>query len=435
MLKNKLLSAMGQAVPSDPNFANVSLLLHGDGTNGTQNNTFIDSSPNNFPITRNGNVTQGSFSPFPLKGAEYNPAVHGGSAYFPDDSYYLTAPSSIFSLSTTTNFTIEFWAKIDKWNTYNQFIGQWGNVSSFQLSNIAGTLGIQDVSGFCSSGVSTGSVPTGVWHHFAFVRVGSSAKMYLNGIGYSLGRNPNISPNTSYSVGIGRVDSQAGYGSRASMSSIRVVKGIALYTSNFTPPTTALTAVPNTSLLLNFTNGGIYDNAAKVNLETVGNAQVSTVQKKFGTGAMYFDGSGDYLKPSTIVLDTDFTVEFWAHRTTNVSSYMVVVSNGAVSGWLGWNGNNTTFTWDLCVTATVPDTINTWAHYAITKQGTTARIFVNGILLGSNTSATNTLTISQIGGYGTSYYFKGYIDDLRITKGEACYTANFTPPSAPFPNK
>jgi hypothetical protein len=48
----------------DPDFANTVLLLHGDGTNGAQNNTFLDSSTNNFTITRNGNTTQGSFSPF-----------------------------------------------------------------------------------------------------------------------------------------------------------------------------------------------------------------------------------------------------------------------------------------------------------------------------------------------------------------------------------
>ena len=63
MLAHKLLQSAGGA-PSDPNFENVVLLLHGDGTNGGQNNTFVDSSTNNFSITRNGNTTQGSLSPY-----------------------------------------------------------------------------------------------------------------------------------------------------------------------------------------------------------------------------------------------------------------------------------------------------------------------------------------------------------------------------------
>ena len=52
------------AAPSDPQFDYVTLLLNGDGTNGAQNNTFLDSSTNAFTITRNGNTTQGSFSPY-----------------------------------------------------------------------------------------------------------------------------------------------------------------------------------------------------------------------------------------------------------------------------------------------------------------------------------------------------------------------------------
>ena len=51
-------------VTGDPQFNYVTMLLHGDGTNGAQNNTFLDSGPNTFSITRNGNTTQGSFSPY-----------------------------------------------------------------------------------------------------------------------------------------------------------------------------------------------------------------------------------------------------------------------------------------------------------------------------------------------------------------------------------
>ena len=56
--------AAGALAPADPYFYDVTLLLSGDGTNGGQNNTFLDSSTNNFTITRNGNTTQGSFSPY-----------------------------------------------------------------------------------------------------------------------------------------------------------------------------------------------------------------------------------------------------------------------------------------------------------------------------------------------------------------------------------
>ena len=64
--------------PSDVYFKYVTLLLHGDGTNGAQNNTFIDSSSNAFTITRNGTPTQGSVSPF---GPDWSNSFNGTTDY------------------------------------------------------------------------------------------------------------------------------------------------------------------------------------------------------------------------------------------------------------------------------------------------------------------------------------------------------------------
>jgi hypothetical protein len=64
--------AGGAAPTTDPFFNQTTLLLHGDGTNGAQNNTFLDSSSNTFTITRNGNTTQGTFSPFSLPNGEFS---------------------------------------------------------------------------------------------------------------------------------------------------------------------------------------------------------------------------------------------------------------------------------------------------------------------------------------------------------------------------
>ena len=65
--------------PLDPQFNYVTMLLHGDGTNGAQNNTFLDSSTNNFTITRNGNTTQGSFSPY---GSNWSNFFNGTDSWF-----------------------------------------------------------------------------------------------------------------------------------------------------------------------------------------------------------------------------------------------------------------------------------------------------------------------------------------------------------------
>ena len=72
---------------ADAQFNYVAMLLHGDGTNGAQNNTFLDSSTNNFSITRNGNTTQGSFSPY---GSNWSMYTDNSANYilFPQNSNY-----------------------------------------------------------------------------------------------------------------------------------------------------------------------------------------------------------------------------------------------------------------------------------------------------------------------------------------------------------
>jgi len=95
-----LLGAVQQAVASDPYFENTTLLLPGNGTNGAQNNTFLDSSTNAFSITRNGNTTQGTFSPF---------SQTGWSNYFDGTGDYLTAPDNAASEIGASDFCVEGW--------------------------------------------------------------------------------------------------------------------------------------------------------------------------------------------------------------------------------------------------------------------------------------------------------------------------------------
>jgi hypothetical protein len=81
--------------------------------------------------------------------------------------------------------------------------------------------------------------------------------------------------------------------------------------------------------------------------------------------------------------------------------------------------------------------VTAWAHIAITRSGSTWYVFINGVLSYSQTLA-GTLVQSQNTAYigadiPDSKYLNGYIDDLRITKGLARYTANFTPPQGPLP--
>jgi hypothetical protein len=238
------------------------------------------------------------------------------------------------------------------------------------------------------------------------------------------------------------------------MSQARILKGTALYTSAFTPPTAPLTAITNTSLLCNFTNAGIFDNTGKNNLETVGNAQIDTTTKKYGTGSMEFDGTGDYLLlpiSENLILNSDFTIEGWLYLTSVTTYYtllatsawaanngglLLLQSHPSYSGKLSlWLANNASGASPLLVSASSLSA-TTWTHFAICRSGSSFKIYLNGVEDASTTSsAAISLAINQIGALSGSNTYNGFIDDLRITKGVARYTSNFTAPTKAFPDQ
>jgi hypothetical protein len=206
---------------------------------------------------------------------------------------------------------------------------------------------------------------------------------------------------------------------------------------------TAPSSPTGSNFCLNFTNAGIIDNTAKNVLETVGNAQISTVQSKWGGSSMAFDGNGDYLDARlgpVQVLGGDFTVEMWVYPTTITGSNRTFLwlENGVNSaaffmygatGYVGLDISNVA-TYNLGSTAI---TTNSWQHLAFVRSGSTLTAYINGTSVGTATvtASLGSSGIMRIGAGANAItpYF-GYIDDFRITKGVARYVANFTPPTS-----
>ena len=206
------------------------------------------------------------------------------------------------------------------------------------------------------------------------------------------------------------------------------------------------------SLLLhgNGTNGStvITDSSGSPKTVTaVGNAQISTAQSKFGGSSMLFDGTGDRLTtPSDSALtfgSNNFTVEAWAYEIVR-PTFPTIIEIGAhlgVSGiiFLTNNGGNLAGVYSGGFFAMTPTgSLTAWNHYAWVRSGNFIQTYVNGVG-GTAASFTNnltstTVTIGSQSGGGVNYDFNGYIDDLRVTKGVARYTSNFTPPTLPFPD-
>jgi hypothetical protein len=165
-----------------------------------------------------------------------------------------------------------------------------------------------------------------------------------------------------------------------------------------------------------------------------GDAQISTAQSKFGGSSIYLDGTGDYIRAADSSDFSfgigDFTVELWAYWTGSGNQYFIDTRTGGGTG-LAWQ---TEFYQASGYSASWPT--NEWFHAAITRQASSVRIFKNGSLVATFTDANILAGASMYIGarFSAQSLWSGYIDDLRITKGIARYTANFTPPTAPFPD-
>ncbi len=416
-----------------------------------QSNRFVDNSSNGFTLTITGTPSVQAFSPF-APTAEYSAATVGGSGYFDGTGDYLTTPSTAVFNVGTGNFTVETWIYPNA-ITANTLL-----FISFNTSNGIG-VGFQATNawGLVNSGVAwvftTSTMPTvGQWNHLVVCRGGTGTNqtaIFLNGTRVATGTvTTSFSQTSAYGIGYdGANTAFNGY-----MSSLRVVTSDVYGFSNstITVPTAPLTAITNTQLLLNYTNAGITDATAKNVLETVGNAQISTTQSKFGGSSMYFDGTGDYLIPNAGTTDLyafgsgDFTVEMWIYQTGSGTFALYDTrpnnTNGAYLNISSTSGQLEVYVSSSSILLAGTISLNTWTHIAVSRSGTNLRGFINGAQVGSTvTNSTVFLGSAQrpvIGASGfnvTQFNFNGYIDDLRVTRGHARYTSNFTAPTAAFP--
>lgn len=181
-----------------------------------------------------------------------------------------------------------------------------------------------------------------------------------------------------------------------------------------------------------------------------GGAQLATAQKKFGTASIKFAAAGDTIStPNDAAFQWgsgDFTIEAFVYPTAFTNSEGIVVGI-ALSGvdnlfemWTDTSGhlkyqnhpNN-------LITSSSTLSLNTWQHVAVSRQGTTTRMFIDGTQVGSvadsfayAASPSYALAIGGDSAGASPTQFYGYVDELRLTKGFARYTGAFTAPTAAF---
>ncbi len=445
----------------------VVLLLAGDGIDGANNNP-TDVSSNNFAVTRVGTSTLANTSPF----------AGNGSIYLDGSGDYLTVASHSNLEFGTGDFTIECWIykQTDTRGTIISNVVSGTNTNYFLLAcQLDGSIRFQiraaNDGGQWFSTTPSNSVPNEQWSHVVATRESGAMKVFVNGeqMGTMTIIQPAETPERSavsnstnllqrtVVIGAFRYTGFESY-FNSYISNLRIINGVALYTSNFSVPTTSLTNISNTALLLNTPAPGIIDSSSNNPLIiTAGDSKITTSVKKYGSGSLRFDGSGDYLQipiSSDLTLGiADFTIEFWCNFTeatasntinrrilshgTNASNRMqLVVENSTTRGnEIGSIFMSTNATNGASTNTAVND--GNWHHVAFARQSGVLRTFVNGVLkttVNSSTNFNDSSTSYFIGAYadGASGFYNGFLDDFRITKGVALYTSDFTSPTGPL---
>lgn len=243
---------------------------------------------------------------------------------------------------------------------------------------------------------------------------------------------------------------------RGRYNNLRITKGVARYTASYTPQYKAFPARgPATvdpdwwnvvSLLpLSGVAGATSFPDAKGRIwSAAGNAQISAVSK-FGKGSLALDGSGDYLRCDDVARaiaghDT-FTIELWAQSTQQMTDIGNFLSFNDSSG-----GNRVLFQ-DSALYLTSANAFTypflpvdgAFHHVVLMNNQGFWSVHIDGAIQGCEY---NTATISgadrcslgqEFDSSTASGFFKGYFEQLRVTKGAARYTPNFTPVVATYP--
>lgn len=178
-------------------------------------------------------------------------------------------------------------------------------------------------------------------------------------------------------------------------------------------------------------------------LTAVGNAQVDTAQSVFGGSSLLCDGSGDYVTTAdhtdwdvgTQDCAVDFNVRFNSLAGHQSMFELDAYTRGIRILKLNSSNDIQIYFKNLTTTVAWAPAINTWYHVAVTRDGSNVRCFVDGTQIGStwtNSSDLNGVTNGPIIGGASSGVLNGWMDEVRFSVGDSRWTANFTPPAAPY---
>jgi uncharacterized protein YmfQ (DUF2313 family) len=457
---------------------NTVLLLHCEGTQFAT--TFTDYSGKNHAVTSNGGTRVNNNTGAARFGG-------GGAEFGGTTAFYLSLDSGVDFAFGLGDFTIEAWVNLvglpsttgatfiiydsrDAGATVAPFVVIDGPTNKFQF----GYDGAIPITG-------TTVATTGVWYHVAAVRAAGVTKLYVNGVQ----EGPIYADPNNYAVGAGGYPRIGASGPAYSpgcfngfMDEIRVSR-VARWTTNFSPPTAPyppyqffaqplapaspvlgnawpLQSIDAATVLLLHCDGFngstvVPDTSGRNHPVTQnGNAKLATAQERFGSSSLSNDGTiGSYLTldgSNDFAFGTgDFTVDLWFFPNASGTNQTIYDSRpNSVNGLypvIYFSGSTINFYQNsLNVIAGVTTlTIGAWYHVALVRAAGVTKLYLNGVQEGPSYTDTNNYLVGAsapvISGNAftsTGNTVNGYLDEIRVTKGVARWTNNFSPPNAPY---
>jgi hypothetical protein len=434
----------------EPYFKYTTLLLTGNGTNAAQNNTFLDSGPSNITLTRNGIVSQGSFSPYGKNWSNY----FNGST-----DYLRIASNSAFALPG--DFTLEMWMYPLNWAASNMlpYATYPGQAGGLMIGKIGSEFVVR--ASDTANQLTFPSFPaTNQWTHVAVVRSGSTLSGYFNGTRVVTTTNTFSFTQSALSIGSeGQGSNYSGY-----LSNVRLVKNTAVYDptlSTLIVPVTPLTAISGTSVLTCQSNRFIDTSTNNFTFTLTGTPGVNklspfNLEYEYSTavygGSAYFtptNSSG--LNAGTTLFNSmpsAFTMEAWIYPLSyggSASQYQnrPIMAKGVVYMNFGLTSSGALQLYHYegnaqrtnASTTIVP--LNAWSHVVASVSAGTITFYINGQSSGTATwyGISGNNTADFIGyhseGSGSFNFFDGYLSDVRYAKS-VIYSSNFTPPAVPI---
>lgn len=446
---------LGDTPAPDYNFDKVSLLLDFEGADGST--TFTDYSSNSLTATSGGDVqidtAQSKFG--------------SSSGLFDGTGDYLNY--QVASLQGDAPWTVECWVYPASNTGLTTLVHAQNGVTNqgihFYIDSDTNLLKIDN--GIAAGATGSISVPDATWTHLAAVFDGTNILGFVNGVldidstaqSYSTSIT-NVLIGGFFNGGGAPTLNYAGH-----IDDLRITNGLARYTQEFQAPTgpfaqslTTITKADNLFSLVdylvpfeNLAGAPVLDDFSTNNVTTTlfGGAQLTNNFSKYGTSSLFLDGVDSYLRAdaalTSLSTNTDsFTIEGWFYQagvladsvffglngTSDGNNILVVFNDGIVL-----NGGSKT-----AYTAVSTDQ---WNHIAITYDATNLTLWVNGVSHYTAPVGSFLVPLNQtVFGVGVEFdtsnggtpgqYWRGYIDEVRVTAGTSRYSAPFTPETEAF---